>query len=256
MRIFALSFFLSAAVSAAFASNIVTTGMVKVPGGQFVPFTAKAGNKPKQTETGVSDFLMDKALVTNEDYLGFVKANPDWQRRNIKPIFSDSHYLEHWTENLKVPAKQLKAPVTFVSWFAANAYCESLDKRLPTTSEWEYALYDRGRDQEKLRAKILKWYSTPNTAEAPVASSKNGYGISGLGFTVWEWTDDFNSFLLSGDSRESNSAGDSNLFCGNGSQMGDPSDYPAFMRYSFRSSLKANYTTANLGFRCAKDIDK
>ncbi|RKW08781.1 MAG: formylglycine-generating enzyme family protein, partial [Capnocytophaga sp.] len=27
----------------------------------------------------------------------------------------------------------------------------------------------------------------------------------------------------------------------------------AFMRYSLRGSLKASYTTKNLGFRCAKD---
>ena len=30
-------------------------------------------------------------------------------------------------------------------------------------------------------------------------------------------------------------------------------NYAAFMRYAFRGSLKANYSTRNLGFRCAKD---
>ena len=32
-------------------------------------------------------------------------------------------------------------------------------------------------------------------------------------------------------------------------------DYAAFMRYGFRSSLKAPYTLANLGFRGAKDSE-
>ena len=31
-------------------------------------------------------------------------------------------------------------------------------------------------------------------------------------------------------------------------------NYAAFMRYAFRGSIKANYTTKNLGFRCAKNI--
>jgi len=33
----------------------------------------------------------------------------------------------------------------------------------------------------------------------------------------------------------------------------DPSNFPAFMRFGFRSSLKAAYTVHNLGFRCAHD---
>jgi sulfatase modifying factor 1 len=45
-----------------------------------------------------------------------------------------------------------------------------------------------------------------------------------------------------------------NLFCGSGA-LGASSfdDYAAFMRYAFRSSLKAHYTVPNLGFRCAQD---
>ena len=33
----------------------------------------------------------------------------------------------------------------------------------------------------------------------------------------------------------------------------DVLNYASFMRYAFRSSLKADYTVGNLGFRCAKD---
>src|SRR3546814_3290704 len=32
-----------------------------------------------------------------------------------------------------------RQPVVNVSWFAASAYCEAQDARLPTWSEWEYA---------------------------------------------------------------------------------------------------------------------
>ncbi|HEU5123837.1 MAG TPA: formylglycine-generating enzyme family protein, partial [Verrucomicrobiae bacterium] len=45
------------------------------------------------------------------------------------------------------------------------------------------------------------------------------------------------------------------LFCGAGSVGAkDVRNFPAFMRYGFRSSLKANYCVHNLGFRCAKDL--
>ena len=48
---------------------------------------------------------------------------------------------------------------------------------------------------------------------------------------------------------------DKDLFCGSGSvNATDLMNYAAFMRYAFRGSIKANYTTKNLGFRCAKNI--
>ena len=45
---------------------------------------------------------------------------------------------------------------------------------------------------------------------------------------------------------------DSASFCGGAAAgVADPTNYPAFMRYAMRASLKANYTAYNLGFRCA-----
>ncbi|MNL63509.1 Formylglycine-generating sulfatase enzyme [compost metagenome] len=71
---------------------------------------------------------------------------------------------------------------------------------------------------------------------------------------VWEWTSDFNSIFLSGESRKDKSS-DQNLFCGSASvNAADLMDYAAFMRYAFRGSLKAQYSTRNLGFRCASTI--
>ena len=72
---------------------------------------------------------------------------------------------------------------------------------------------------------------------------------------MWEWVDDFNTAMVTGESR-GDSALDRDLFCGAGSLgVNDPNDYAAFMRFALRSSLKANNTTTALGFRCARDRD-
>ena len=71
---------------------------------------------------------------------------------------------------------------------------------------------------------------------------------------VWEWTYDFNSALTTGESR-GNASLDNTFFCGGGSYSSkDLTNYVAFLRYALRSSLKANYTVQNLGFRCVKNI--
>ena len=71
---------------------------------------------------------------------------------------------------------------------------------------------------------------------------------------VWEWTSDFNSALVTGDARGDTGL-ERQLFCGAGSLgASDLGNYAGFMRFGFRSSLRAGYTVHNLGFRCAKDV--
>jgi formylglycine-generating enzyme len=254
---FLVSFYLVCVSVTAHTDAIAQKGMVLVETGQFRPFTSNSA-KTKESKAPplvtVSSFLIDEALVTNSEFLNFVEKNPEWQKSQVKPIFADAHYLQNWSADLKFEKRFSKSPVTFVSWFAASAYCEFQGKTLPTTDQWEFALFDNGREQEKLQRKILDWYAKPSANDSPIVLSnqKNQLGIRDLGYTAWEWTEDFNSFLVSSDSRE-DSGKNSGMFCGNGSQMGDPANYAAFMRYSLRSSLRANYTTASLGFRCAKE---
>jgi formylglycine-generating enzyme required for sulfatase activity len=73
---------------------------------------------------------------------------------------------------------------------------------------------------------------------------------------VWEWTSDFNSVLISGESRQDVDV-ERNLFCGSASiNATNLMDYAAFMRFAFRGSVKANYSIRTLGFRCSKDINQ
>lgn len=232
--------------------------MALVKKGTYIPLYGKG-----KTPIKVQDFEMDVYPVTNEQYLAFVQNNPQWRKSAAKEIFADKNYLYAWPSDTSIAAKQsLKAPVTNISWFAANAYCACLGKRLPTLDEWEYvAMADESatdaRKNPRYNQYILDWYEKPKTYNNNIGLTyKNAWGIYDLHGLVWEWTADFSAVLISGENR-GGSGSDQNLFCGSGSlSANDLMNYAAFMRYAFRGSLKANYSVQNLGFRCAKDIKK
>ena len=236
------------------------TLMVRLPEGDYMPFFQASPGKGKArvaaTPVRMSAFRLDAFPVTNGQFLDFVREHPEWRRSRIKPLFADQHYLARWRSDLKLPdAEAASEPVTNVSWFAAEAYCEARGLRLPTTEQWEYALADQGRKQNEIAQQSLDWFSAPNP-EHPAAVGRgepNGFGIYDLVGLVWEWTLDNNSFMTGTEQRNTSSKDDA-AFCGSGSiGVSDATDYPAFMRYALRSSLKANYTVENVGFRCEGD---
>jgi formylglycine-generating enzyme len=233
--------------------------MVRIPAGTYEPL-ARTVKDPAKVD--VAAYQLDVLPVTNADYLAFVTANPKWRRSQVSRLFADSSYLEHWAGDLqpglRAPAD---APVVRVSWFAARAYARWTGKRLPTTAEWELAAaagYTRpdGRNDEAFNRDLYAWLARPVPPVLPsVATAKaNLHGARGLHGLVWEWVEDFNTAMVTGESR-ADSGLDRDLFCGAGSVGAkDPSDYAAFMRQALRSSLKANNTTSSLGFRCARDL--
>ncbi|WP_264564442.1 formylglycine-generating enzyme family protein [Flavobacterium sp. N3904] len=230
--------------------------MVPIGGGTFVPLYGATTKKPVK----VAPFNLDVYPVTNAQYLAFVKKYPEYSRSKMKGLYADKSYLTQWASDFNYGTTNLSnAPITNVSWFAAKKYCECEGKRLPTMDEWEYvAMADEkrtdARNKEQFNRYILSWYEKPKTYSNPVGHTfKNYWGVYDMHGLVWEWTADFNSIFLSGESRKDKDT-DTNLFCGSGSvNATDLMNYAAFMRYAFRGSLKANYTTKNLGFRCAKD---
>jgi formylglycine-generating enzyme required for sulfatase activity len=131
---------------------------------------------------------------------------------------------------------------------------------LPTERQWEVAALANERTADAsqdpaFREKILAFYSE-SAAGRPLADVGRGkpnyWGVQDLHGLVWEWVLDFGASLVTPDSREKGQ--DGNRFCGgSGADSRDPTDYAAFMRVAFRSSLEARYTTSRLGFRCARD---
>ena len=253
---------LAAAALAAWAAPAfgAEAGMVLLPTGSYTPFLRlKAPNPSVPAPTNlaaIGAFRLDVEPVTNGEFLDFVTAHPEWRKSRIKPLFADARYLRRWPSDLELAdAEARDEPVTDVSWFAAQAYCRALGGRLPTTEQWEYALADNGRDAAKVRSRSLAWFAEPNPARPPaIGGPANGFGLRDMVGLVWEWTLDFDAFATAAESRDPNGK-DAALVCG-GAAAGatDPSDYPGFMRFSMRASLKANYTADNLGFRCAAGL--
>lgn len=229
--------------------------MVAIKGGTFVPLFGT-----DSLPVTINDIFMDIYPVSNAQYVDFVKAYPKWQRSKTLALFADKNYLSGWMNDTVLAATQkLNAAITNVSWFAAKAYCSCQDKRLPTVDEWEFV----AKSNEKLADArkvpnynnyILSWYEKPKTFNDSIGSTfKNYYGVYDMHGLVWEWTSDFNSVLVSGESRKDKGE-DNSLFCGGGSiGANDLMNYAAFMRYALRGSLKANFAMKNLGFRCVKD---
>ena len=156
--------------------------MVLIPGGEFI-FEKDSSAYPQQ-KVDLPAFWIDKYEVTNSEYLDFciktryvgeaVKEGKDW-----RTFFT--------------PDKGL-FPVVFITWNDAQAYCESVGKRLPNEKEWEKAArgihgnrYPWGNDWEVGRS---------NTYEAGLASPAavgrfddvSPYGVHDMLGNVQEWT--------------------------------------------------------------------
>jgi len=232
--------------------------MVTIGGGNFLS-VLPTGVADKTTHVGT--FRMDRAPVTNGEFLDFVIHHREWQRHRVPSLFAERDYLSHWEAPDRLgPEAQPQQPVTRVSWFAARAYCEAAGGRLPMWSEWELvAAADESsadaRHNPAWREQILSWYGQPADHSLPRVDlgPANFYGVNDLHGLVWEWVEDFNALLVSSDSRDQSDP-DKLKFCGAGAiSLTDRDNYAVLMRVAFLSALNAKSTARSLGFRCAAD---
>jgi len=234
---------------------------VRIPPGSYRPLYAPSG----AGRVHVAAFSIDKEPVTRADFETFVRQNPEWQRGAIKGVFAESAYLSDWRSATDAGTEGRQRPVTEVSWFVAKAYCTWRGGRLPTVDEWEYVAAasatkrDASDDPSHEAALVTTYAQRAGHSIRDVGSSRpNAFGVSDLHELVWEWTSDFNSVLVSDDSRSMGAGGDErdhHLFCASAAIGATaPTDYAAFLRYAFRAGLTGRSTVRSLGFRCAGSV--
>lgn len=223
---------------------------VRVPGNPRFQ-SALQGEKPGSV--AVRDFLMQDHPVTNAAFIEFVAAHPQWQRGQAPAVLAGADYLGHWASPLQLGAEaRPEQPVTRVSWFAAEAYCEAQGARLPAWAEWELAAaadptQRDARADPAWRQAILDWYARPaGTLPAVAQSPANVYGLHDLHGLVWEWVQDANSLMSSEEAQK---------FCGGGAlSLQQKENFAVLMRVATLTSLHPADTMRSLGFRCVKDL--
>jgi formylglycine-generating enzyme len=250
-----LVFLASAALAEVRGSPPANREVARIPAGSILPLYAQ-----RAEPAAIAAFEIDRYPVTRADYLAFVQAVPRWRRSELKTVFAGPGYLSDWAADLSFgDAGIADHPVTGVSWFAARAYCEWEGKRLPTTEEWEYVAQasetSRNASRDPAFVQRLLGLYTANRGPVPIGSGfRNTFGVFDLHGVVREWTLDFNSALVADDSRGKGNR-NRNLFCAAGViSSTDPGNYPAFLRYAYRSGLDGRTTAENLGFRCARSL--
>ena len=174
---------------ASFTNSTDDSEMIYVPAGTFKMGGNLTDNEKPIHDVSVGSFYIGKYEVTNKQFKKFVDANPQWRKGRVDHSF----YLNHWQGDT-YPSDTADHPVACVSWFAAKAYCEWADGRLPTEAEWEYACragsttkYCFGDDESKLGD--YAWYrSNSDKRTHPIGGKEpNRWGIHGMHGNVWEW---------------------------------------------------------------------
>ena len=230
---------------------------VRIPGASFVSALLY-----EDVAEGIElqPFQLMRRPVTNAQFLAFVQGHPRWRRDRVPEAMAEGRYLSHWAGPTQLAdAAQAQQPVTWVSWFAARAYCEAQGARLPDWNEWEYAAAADeqradARADPRWRDRILAWYARPSNQALPAVGEQtpNAYRVHDLHGLVWEWTEDYSALLVSADNRAQGDP-DRGKFCGAGAlAMRDRDNYAVLMRVAMLSSLQGRDATANLGFRCAR----
>jgi formylglycine-generating enzyme len=177
-----------------FAIALHPAEMVQITGGKFV-MGDKAEPDATPHEISVSSFLMDKYLVTQEEFQRAMGANPSRWKAPKNPVEQ-----VRWSDAVKYCNKRselegLKPCYNLETWqcdFEANGY------RLPTEAEWEYACragtasdYFFGGSPDKL--KEFAWFDKNSGGRPrPVGQKKpNPWGLYDMVGNVWQWCNDF-----------------------------------------------------------------
>ena len=171
-----------------------------IPGGTFEmgdPWGDHNSNeKPVHTVT-VSEFLMSRYEITNQQYCTFLNGIGMWKENDINWILLGYSRIERRNDRFGVEEGYEDHPVTYVSLRGAKTFAEWVGGCLPTEAEWEYAARSGGRKDRK-----YPWGNEFDQSKAncnntvgetkPVGSyPPNDLGLYDMAGNVSEWCQDW-----------------------------------------------------------------
>jgi len=238
-------------------------------------------NEKPEHQVFIKDFAIDKAPVSNGDFLAFIQNggyknfrwwfSEGWETVNREhwhaPLYWEIHdgqWLIRDFDGLRPVSERLDEPVCHVSFFEASAYAKWLGKRLPTEAEWEKAAcYDSNGMKHPFpwgeqipRAEQGNLFENGLWSPAPVGSypqGVNAYGCHQLIGDVWEWTtSDYVPYPgFKSEFDEYNDKWFVNQKVLRGGSFATPQLH---IRSTYRNFFHAHERWMTSGFRCAQDI--
>jgi formylglycine-generating enzyme required for sulfatase activity len=221
----------------------------------------------------VDSFEMEVYEVTVQQYVTFLnwlgpnshKTQCEGQPCAKTTQEEENSYIDFdgTTYSVRNPDFYSSHPVTFVTWWGAEAYCQAINRRLPTEAEWERAargrdnyIYPWGFEFDPLRAMSS---ISENKGTVPVNSYPNGaspYGVFNMAGNVSEWVYDWyqsDYYTQQLNNPQPNPqgppAGSQKVYRG-----GSWDTIPLFLRSVHRLSAAPDRPTASIGFRCVDDV--
>ena len=246
-----------------------------VPAGELIQGAGKSGFASVQIPhpVAIPSFYFSETEVPNRLYREFIEENPAWDPANKLQLeeqgLVDDEYLSGWqAEDLQSDWEEL--PVSHVSFYAAQAFCQWLSAelpdsfagysaRLPFESEWEWAARGGivGADTPTGNKSAGERFFSPGIeGPGPVGSSSpNRYGLRDTTGNLWEWCLDWYSpvkYLFTSWNTETNdfdSSGEIPLGVEKVIRGGSWANEEELIKISSRGSQPPDWCTPYLGFR-------
>jgi formylglycine-generating enzyme required for sulfatase activity len=160
--------------------------------------------------------------------------------------------------NLPIPPSELinnaDRPMTYVSWYEAEAYCNYFGWRLPSENEWEYAARSKGKAMQYAGTNhsdsLSKYAFTASSHLANpqiVGSLKpNKAGLFDMSGNVYEWIGAYYQYYE--DPSSWHNLEESSMRIIRGGSIGG---YPGFAQTYWRVGVLGKAQEYDIGFRCA-----
>jgi ergothioneine biosynthesis protein EgtB len=239
-------------------------------------------NEKPAHQVFLQDYAIDRAPVSNGDFLEFIRAggyqdfrwwfSEGWETVNREhwqaPLYWELHdgqWMIRDFGGLRPATSKTNEPVSHVSYYEASAFAKWAGKRLPTEAEWEkascFAANENARQSfpwgneavDSLKANLFEndlWSVAPIGA---FPDGQNAYGCHQMIGDVWEWTtSDYVPYPgFKSEFDEYNDKWFVNQKVLRGGSFATPQLH---IRSTYRNFFHPHERWMISGFRCAKDI--